>query len=250
MRLHLLRNATMRLHYGGLTWLTDPDLAPRHSRDSFTGRSPNPMTGLPLPPEQAVAGVDAVLLTHLHADHWDGVQGVLPAGVPILCQPGDAAEVRGAGFTDVTEVGTELTWRGVTVRRTDGHHGLGAVEALMGRVSGFVLRAPGEPTLYWAGDTVLCDEVRQVVAQVGPDLIVLHAGGAVWGEARAPIIMDAAQALEVARLAPGATLVAVHLEALDHCLTGRAELRAAAQAAGLAGRLRVPEDGETTEVRA
>ena len=49
-----------------------------------------------------------------------------------------------------------IAWHGIAVTRTPGQHGTGPEElADMGQVSGFVLQAPGEPTLYWTGDTIL-----------------------------------------------------------------------------------------------
>ncbi len=241
MHLTLLRNATLLLEYAGHRWLFDPDLAPRHARPSFTGREENPTVDLPADWREVVAGADAALVSHLHRDHWDHVTGVLPDGLPLLCQPGDAARLREQGFRDVRPVEGETKALGVRVQRVGGHHGQGAVEAQMGAVSGFVLSAPGEPSVYLCGDTLLCDEVRMALAQERPAVIVTHSGGARWGEARDLIIMDAAQTADVARLAPWAQVVAVHLEALDHCTVSRAELRRAV--AGL--KVRVPEDGET-----
>jgi hypothetical protein len=40
-------------------------------------------------------------------------------------------------------------------------------------------------------------------------------------------------------------VVAVHLEALNHCLLSRAELRAAVDEAGVGERVVIPGDGET-----
>ncbi|MEO0564447.1 MAG: MBL fold metallo-hydrolase, partial [Chloroflexota bacterium] len=142
-----------------------------------------------------------------------------------------------------------ITWDTITIRRTDGHHGLGAVERLMGTVSGFILSAVGEPTVYIAGDTVLCDEVSTAIATYSPDVIVLNCGGATWDDPdtgkRVFILMDAAEAIKTASLEPDADLVAVHLEALDHCTVTRDALRAAADAAGVdAARLHIPADGE------
>jgi hypothetical protein len=50
--------------------------------------------------------------------------------------------------------------------------------------------------------------------------------------------------------APASTVIATHLEALDHCMTSRADLRAAAREAGIPDqRLRIPADGEVIEIR-
>jgi len=57
--------------------------------------------------------------------------------------------------------------------------------------------------------------------------------------------MDAEQTVALAQAAPDSTIIATHMEALDHATISRAELRAAADAAGIpATRLLIPADGE------
>lgn len=247
VQLQLLRNATLKLRYAEQTILIDPDLAARHARPSFTGRSPNPMVDLPQPPETIAAGLTLLLVSHLHRDHFDATEA-LPPGLPVLCQPGDEARIAERGFTQVRPVAGELEWGGIQISRTGGRHGLGAVGQLMGAVSGFVLAAPGEPTLYWAGDTVACPEVDAALARFRPDVIVTHSCGARWPDAageRQLIVMDAAQTIAICRAAPASAVVATHMEALDHATISRADLRAAADAAGISpAQLRIPADGE------
>jgi L-ascorbate metabolism protein UlaG (beta-lactamase superfamily) len=91
----LLRNATQRVSYGEVSWLWDPYLAPRFSRPSFTGASSNPLVELPCPAEEAVTGIDAVIVSHLHSDHFDPLaRDLLPKAVPLFWQPWDAEEIR------------------------------------------------------------------------------------------------------------------------------------------------------------
>ena len=47
---------------------------------------------------------------------------------------------------------------------------------------------------------------------------------------------------------PGALVIAVHMEAVNHCLLTRDDLREKLQKEGLAERVRIPADGETLEV--
>ncbi len=244
MKLQLIRNATLKLVYGGRTILIDPYLAPRHSLPSFMGKSPNPLVGLPCSIEDILDGVELVIVSHLHSDHFDSVaKARLPKDLPILCQPGDEETIRAAGFRDVTALNDRVEWQGITITRQQGSHGLGPVRAKMGSVMGLSLKAPGEPKIYWAGDTVLYPPVLDQVAMIRPDVIVTHSCGAVWdGDL---IVMDAVQTVELCKAAPFATVIATHMEALDHATTSRADLRTAADAAGIAPlRLLIPNDGD------
>ena len=55
----------------------------------------NPLVELPEPPEVVVAGIDAVLVTHMHRDHFDDTAAeLLPKDVPVFCQPDDAERLR------------------------------------------------------------------------------------------------------------------------------------------------------------
>lgn len=246
MKLQLIRNATMRLDYGGLNILTDPYLAAKHAYPSLRGRSPNPMVDLPIPAQDVVQGFDVLILSHLHPDHFDGVtQSMISPAAPILCQPADVDRLHEMGFHHLHPVDGSLDWQGVTVIRTPGMHGAGAWSDQMGPVAGFVLQAAGEPIIYWCGDTIWMDEVRATIDRYRPEIIITHSGGAEFEDGH-PIIMDTAQTLDVCLHAPGSQVVAIHLEVDDHCTVSRADLRAQADRAGMdPARLTIPADGET-----
>jgi L-ascorbate metabolism protein UlaG (beta-lactamase superfamily) len=247
MQLQLVRSATLRLTYNNHLFIIDPYFAPKHSLRSYTGKSPNPLIDLPFSIDEALAGVEMAVVSHLHSDHFDSVaQERLPKTLPIFCQPGDEAAIREKGFTDMTPIEASIDWGGIHIQRTAGEHGTGATGQLMGKVSGFVFRAPGEPTLYWAGDTIWYDAVQRTVEEVQPDIIVTHSSGAVWGDDPNPIVMDVTQTIAVCQFAPNATVIATHLDSLDHGTVSREDLRAAADAAGISRtQLRIPLDGET-----
>lgn len=248
MKIRLFRNAALKIEVAGKTLLIDPDLGDKHSRPSFTGRSPNPMVDLPVGIQEILEGVDLLIVSHLHADHFDTVaQTVIAKDLPLICQPGNEEKIRGFGFEDVTTLTSELIWNGIRLTRRDGSHGLGPVVEKMGPVIGFSLEAEGEPSLYWTGDTVLYPPVAETIAATKPDIIVTHSCGARWdGEL---IVMDDKQTVEVARSAPKAKVIATHMEALDHATIDRATLRSAAEAAGIdASRLLIPADGETVRI--
>jgi L-ascorbate metabolism protein UlaG (beta-lactamase superfamily) len=246
MHLHLVRHATLRLQYAGLTLLIDPQLDPAGARDPVPGTPnprPTPLVELPEPAEVVATGLDAVLVTHTHTDHFDATAAaLLPRDVPLLVQPPDADLLRGRGFADVRPVADELTFGGLRVTRTDGEHGHGAAAERMAPVSGFVLHAAGEPVVYVAGDTVWCAPVRAALDAHRPDVVVLNAGAATLLDG-GPITMTAEDVLAVARHAPAARIVAVHLDTVSHAVETRADLHQRLQEAGLKDRVTVPEDG-------
>lgn len=249
MEIQLIRNATLRVTYHGRSCLIDPCVGARHSLPSFAGISPNPTVELPMPAEEVMAGIEAVIVSHLHPDHFDEpAQALLPKNLPLFCQPADEEVIRNAGFQQVMPITDSATWQGITFTRTPGQHGFGELAERMGDVSGFVWQAAGEPTVYWVGDSIWYEPIAQVMADVQPDVIITHSGGARLDDGP-PIVMDADMTLAVCQAAPNATVVAVHMEALDHCPVTRAALRARADEAGIQpGHLRIPADGETITV--
>jgi len=252
MKIRLIRNATLLLDYADHHILIDPYFADKHSLPTYTGKSPNPLVELPLSVDAILQGVELVIVSHLHSDHFDKTaHALVPKDLPLLCQPGNEDFIREKGFLHVTPVAEKTQWHGIQITRTDGHHGTGEVELIMNKVSGFVFRAAGEPTLYWAGDTILCPEVEQAIAQFKPDVVVTHSCGAMWPDKagqRSLIVMDAEQTAAVCRLVPAGQVIATHMEALDHATVSRQELRSHAQQAGVDQRLHIPADGEVLQI--
>ncbi len=245
MQIRLIRNATMRLTYNGRELLLDPFLAPSKTLESFAGISPNPIVDLPCPAAEVLAGAEAVVLSHLHIDHFDPLaQESLAKEIPLFCQPGNEERIAAMGFKDIRPIIDAVTWHRIHINRCPGRHGSGDLAERMGLVSGFVFRAAGQPTLYWTGDTVWYSEVKLTIEQFRPDVIITHSSGAKLGDSD-PIVMDAQQTIKVWQAAPQATIVAVHMESLDHGTVSRDYLRKIADEAAIrSDQLLIPADGE------
>lgn len=246
MRLRLIRNATLLIKAAGRSLLVDPMLDPAGTRppvENTANQVRNPLVELPEPAEIVVKGLDAVLVTHLHRDHLDDTAiRLLPKDLPVFGQPEDAETLRGHGFQDVRPVGASVEWDGVRLTRTGAQHGTGKIGEAMAPVSGFVLEAPGEPVLYLVGDSIWYAEVAAALDRHQPAVTVVNAGGARFLEGD-PIVMTADDVVAVARHAPDTRVVAVHLEAINHCPLTRADLHQRLHDEGLGDRVTVPEDG-------
>ncbi|HET7270510.1 MAG TPA: MBL fold metallo-hydrolase [Rubrobacter sp.] len=254
VRITFLRHATFVFEAGGLKIMVDPMLAPAGAAEPVANtpnQRRNPLVDLPFDEEETLAlleEIDAVLVTHTHNDHWDGrARDLIPKQTPILCQPEDGEKIRAAGFHQVISVHDEMEWRGLRVTRTGGRHGPGEIGRRMAPVSGFVVGNEDSPGLYIAGDTIWCPEVEEALNVHGPDVVVVNAGAARFVEGD-PITMTADDVVRVCRALPDARVVAVHMEAINHCLLTRDELKDALREESLVSHVKIPSDGETFEV--
>ncbi len=120
MHLRLIRNATLRLELDGRRLLVDPMLDPAGARPPVEGTENdrrNPLVELPEPAEVVVEGIDAVLVTHLHRDHFDDTAAaLLPRDLPVLCQPEDAERAARARLhRRPARRRTRSTWEGIEI---------------------------------------------------------------------------------------------------------------------------------------
>ena len=255
VNLHQIRNATVKISFGSTTFLIDPMLAKKAAYPGFenTYRSNlrNPLVDLTESPAQIISGVDAVIVTHTHLDHWDeAAQKNLPKDIPLFAQhEEDAQLIRSQGFKNVHVLTDEAEFGGVTLIKTGGQHGtdeMYAVPALakpLGEAMGVVFQAPGYKTLYLAGDTIWRKEVDQAISTYHPKVIVLNAGKAKLTGVEGSIIMGEEDVLRASKAANDARVVAVHMDAINHTSLTREDLRTYVRKQGIESRVDIPEDG-------
>lgn len=109
-----------------------------------------------------------------------------------------------------------------------------------------MFRAPGEKTLYIAGDTLFYDEVAAVLEKYRPEVIILNACGAAL-QYFGRLIMDAHDVLEVHKEAPYAKTIISHMDNVAHATVDRAGMRKFVAEHKMEKSALIPEDGETLE---
>lgn len=256
--LTFIGTATTVLSLGPFRILTDPNFLHR-GQYAYLGKGlvSRRLTDPALQVRQLPA-LDAVLLSHLHGDHFDRVaKKQLDRTLPVLTTPAAARRLRRIGFSLAEGLATwqheDLSRDGWTLRVTaaPGVHGPGPVARLLPPVMGSVLELfeGGElrQRLYISGDTLRRPWLRSIVERHGPlDTAVLHLGGTrILGIL---VTMDAEQGADVVELLrPGAT-VPIHTDDYPVFRSPPEDFVAAWQRRGLPGRLQQVQHGETVEL--
>jgi len=191
-------HATVLVQLDGVRLLTDPVLRPRIGPLVRHG---------PLPAPHLSAGLDAVLISHLHRDHADLASlRRLGRGTRLLVPPGSRRFFERHGFTDVTELtpGGSCAVGPLTVTAVEADHdggrrrGAPEVEPV-----GFTIS--GSRRVYFAGDTDLFDGMSDLT---GLDLALLPVWG--WGPTLGPGHLDPAGAAKAAALLSPRLAVPIH----------------------------------------
>lgn len=253
----LIRNATMTLTYAGAKFLMDPMLAAKGAYPGFPGtpnsEKRNPLVDLPMPVSD-VLKADAIILTHIHEDHWDAAaRNLVPRDMPIFTQDEkDAAKVRVDGFTNVQILPEDgIEFKGTRLFKTLGKHGsshffaVPQVAELLGNVMGVVFTHPGYATAYVAGDTIWNKSVEDALTHYDPDVVFLNTGYAQVNGFDGSIIMGKDDVLRAYTYSPQAKIVGIHMESVNHAMLTRKELRTFIEEQKLdKRRVLVPEDGQ------
>ncbi|GGK68754.1 MBL fold metallo-hydrolase [Rufibacter glacialis] len=246
--LQLVRNATLILEYAGHKILVDPMLSSKGAIESWGGVARNPTVDLKIPVAPLIKDLDLVMVTHSHADHFDeAASKALPKSIDLINQPADKDFFTKEGFINAAALEDNRTWKNISIHRVEGQHGTGQVLKMMGQTSGFVLKAKNQPTIYVVGDALWTDEVKKNIKTFQPDYIIVNSGGAVIkGFEQTPILMEEDQTMALIGESGKAKIIAVHMDALDHCRTTRASLRKKADEWKISPKkLMIPQDGET-----
>jgi len=258
--LTFLGTATTLLRYGGFTLLTDPNFLHRGQR-AYLGKglvakrlTEPAMRVEDLPP------LDAVVLSHLHGDHFDRVaRRGLAEDTLILTNRSAARRLRMWGFANAVALDT---WQShelrsaagdvLTVTATPGRHARGPAQALLPQVMGSVLEfAPAaDPAMqvYVTGDTLVVDDLREIPLRYPClDLGLWHLGGT-----RIPgvlglgmlVTMDARQGADLLELVHPARTVPIHYDDYRVFRSPLADFLAEVERRGLPG-VRPVERGQT-----
>jgi L-ascorbate metabolism protein UlaG (beta-lactamase superfamily) len=208
-RIVFLGHATVLIEMDGVRLLTDPLLR---------GRIAHLRRRVPSVQQSLFAGVDVVLISHLHHDHLDLASLRLLGGdIPLVVPAGAGGWLRHKGFGTVTELAASdvakagtLTVTAVQARHDGRRFGGPHAETL-----GYLVR--GGHTVYFAGDTELFAEMSHLPRPL--DVALLPVAG--WGPTLGAGHMDPLDAARAVGLTQPRIAIPVHWGTLSPLGFGR-----------------------------
>lgn len=127
--------------------------------------------------------VDGVLVSHGHSDHIEDAAAVARASGAVVVANFEICNWlgrKGVRNTKPMNKGGTVTVGDVRITMVNALHSSSydenGVTQYLGEAAGFVLRAPGAPTVYFAGDTGLFGDMRLIAELYAPDIACLPIG--------------------------------------------------------------------------
>ena len=240
MKIHQIRNATIIVTFNDKRFLIDPWLMPKDFMPGFecamNSEVRQPRVDLPKDFDINHLPLDAVILTHFHPDHFDEFAvNALDKNIPFFVQnETDLNIIKNFEFNDVrivSENGTDF--EGAKLFKTQCQHGRREVVKPMCEkigmpydAMGIVFKSDAEKTLYVAGDTIWCDEVRTAIDKFNPEVIVINACGAtvLVGEGER-LIMYIEDTKSISKYAKNSTIIASHMDTVSHLTVTRENIK-------------------------
>jgi L-ascorbate metabolism protein UlaG (beta-lactamase superfamily) len=254
--IQFIGTATTLIRYAGFTILTDPNFL--HLGDHVHlgyGLTSERLTE-PAMEIEDLPKLDAVVLSHMHEDHFDRIaEERLDRTVPIVTTHHAAASLSASGFErpiplnnweSVSFVRGDVT---LTITSMPGRHGGPIMSKVLPEVMGSMLEFRSKRgnvllRLYISGDTLMFRDLKEIPERYPDiDIALLHLGGTrVLGVL---VTMDAKQGVQAVKLLQPQIVIPIHYNDYTVFKSPLEDFRREIEAEGLGDLVRYLSHGET-----
>ncbi|GAA3738595.1 L-ascorbate metabolism protein UlaG (beta-lactamase superfamily) [Spinactinospora alkalitolerans] len=253
-------NATVLIRWDDVTVLTDPNFLHRGQwaylgKGLVSRRLRDPALDV-----RDLPDLDAIVLSHLHGDHFDRVaRHNLDHDLPVATTRQAARRLRSQGFERSVGLDTwqewslsrERTWMRVVA--VPGRHGPRLVHRLLPPVMGSVIEfgptgGDAEIRIYVTGDTLMFDGVREIPRRHPDiDLALLHLGGTTL-PGGVMVTMDGRQGADLIETVDPRRAAPIHYDDYGVFKSPLHDFREQVFARGLEDRIRYLQRGESVRL--
>jgi L-ascorbate metabolism protein UlaG (beta-lactamase superfamily) len=265
MKFRWIGGPTFELEVAGFHLLTDPmfgegpEAFVMHGHPS-TGAEVASIARLAPLPAVNVNRLDAVVVSHLHSDHFDAVAAQhLPRGSRVVAPLHQAQDVLKRGFREAEGL---TWWQTLDLERGDDRLSITAVPAQhshdevinaeLGLGNGYLFEYLSGETpvrVYWTGDTVWFDEMREIQERAGEiDLLVPHLGAVGIDGPYGMMTLDSLEAVRVIELFQPRWVIPIHHHTFSHYVEPVSVLEERLAGTPYAERLKVLKEGESFSI--
>ena len=182
-------------------------------------------------------------------------KGIIPKEIPIFVQnASDKKVVVDQGFKDVRVVGVNTPFKNITITKTGAQHGSDEMLCIPSWAEacydcmGFVLKSPGQKTIYVAGDTVWHEYVELALKKHKPDIIVINGALTRYEGFQGSSMMGPDDIKKLYEMCKESKIIPVHMDSYPHCTYTTKTMKKFVEDNKCQDRVIVPVDGEIIEL--
>jgi N-acyl-phosphatidylethanolamine-hydrolysing phospholipase D len=264
-KLTWLGGPTFLLELGQFKWLSDPMFG--EGPAAFIMHD-HPSTGAPIAeiarlaplPPLDLRGLDGVIVSHLHSDHFDQIAvDRLDKALTVIASPEHTAVLNARGFHQAQPLDWGQTWSSqknneiLTLTAMPARHAHAErLNSELGIVNGYLIEYDTGDThycIYWTGDMVWFDELNRAKAHTGHiDLLIPHLGAVGVDGPYGLMTLTAEEAMRVVDLFEADAIIPIHHHTFSHYVEPIEVLQARLRGTSHEHVLHILREGETLQL--
>jgi N-acyl-phosphatidylethanolamine-hydrolysing phospholipase D len=208
-------------------------------------------------PELDLVGIEALVISHLHSDHFDSsATERLDKDLTVICASDHISGITERGFRNTKPLDwwNNLAFKKgeekITLTALPAHHSHDPrMNVELGLVNGYWIEYQSPSTdfrVYWTGDTIWFDDLQLVQQKIGqPDLFVPHLGAVGEDGPYGMMTLNADEAVRMVELFEPNAIIPIHHHTFSHYVESVDALREKLLGTKYRERLHILKEGQS-----